>query len=414
MCIPTHDKAGKVKIKSTNELEGLKGFDPKDSYGYDTKTVDSDGKEHYYRNGKEFRIMKNTGTQMGVISNLITDMTLAGAYPDELAAAVRHSMVVIDAEKHHLDYKQSEIDNNVAALHKKYQGKATGGAATIISKAKGQKSVPKRQGSPIIDPETGKVSYKIADDAYYEVSKVDKRTGEVKTITKTRLQKSTKMAEADDAYELVSPARHKMELVYADYANTMKSMANQARKEMMSTGKVAYSATANKTYKAEVDSLKRKLNDALLNAPRERAAQLKANAEVERKIRSVMDENPGMSRKEAAKTIDPKKTGQQALSRYRTEVGSISRKDRSIKITDSEWAAIQAGAVSENILTKILNNTDPDSLRQRAMPKASSSLSTAQVNTIKAMRASNYTLAEIANKMGVPTSTVSNYLKGEN
>lgn len=414
MCIPTHDKAGKVKIKSTNELEGLKGFDPKDSYGYDTKTVDSDGKEHYYRNGKEFRIMKNTGTQMGVISNLITDMTLAGAYPDELAAAVRHSMVVIDAEKHHLDYKQSEIDNNVSALHKKYQGKATGGAATIISKAKGQKSVPKRQGSPIIDPETGKVSYKIADDAYYEVSKVDKRTGEVKTITKTRLQKSTKMAEADDAYELVSPARHKMELVYADYANTMKSMANQARKEMMSTGKVAYSATANKTYKAEVDSLKSKLNDALLNAPRERAAQLKANAEVERKIRSVMDENPGMSRKEAAKTIDPKKTGQQALSRYRTEVGSISRKDRSIKITDSEWAAIQAGAVSENILTKILNNTDPDSLRQRAMPKASSSLSTAQVNTIKAMRASNYTLAEIANKMGVPTSTVSNYLKGEN
>ena len=414
MCIPTHDKAGKVKIKSTNELEGLKGFDPKDSYGYDTKTVDSDGKEHYYRNGKEYRIMKNTGTQMGVISNLITDMTLAGASNDELAAAVRHSMVVIDAEKHHLDYKQSEIDNNVSALHKKYQGKATGGAATIISKAKGQQSVVKRQGSPIIDPETGKVSYKIADDAYYEAPKVDKRTGEVKTITKARLQKSTKMAEADDAYELVSPARHKMELVYADYANTMKSMANQARKEMMSTGKVAYSATANKTYKAEVDSLKRKLNDALLNAPRERAAQLKANAEVERKIRSVMEENPGMSRKEAAKTIDPKKTGQQALSRYRTEVGSISRKDRSIKITDSEWAAIQAGAVSENILTKILNNTDPDSLRQRAMPKASSSLSTAQVNTIKAMRASNYTLAEIANKMGVPTSTVSNYLKGEN
>ena len=52
---------------------------------------------------------------MGKISNLITDMTLLGASEDKLARAVRHSMVVIDDEKHHLDYKQSEKDNNIAA-----------------------------------------------------------------------------------------------------------------------------------------------------------------------------------------------------------------------------------------------------------------------------------------------------------
>lgn len=45
---------------------------------------------------------------MGVISNLITDMTLRGADEKELARAVKHSMVVIDAEKHGLDYKRSE------------------------------------------------------------------------------------------------------------------------------------------------------------------------------------------------------------------------------------------------------------------------------------------------------------------
>ena len=50
--------------------------------------------------GQKIKIMKNTQTEMGKISNLITDMTLKGATQDELARAVRHSMVVIDAEKH--------------------------------------------------------------------------------------------------------------------------------------------------------------------------------------------------------------------------------------------------------------------------------------------------------------------------
>lgn len=415
MCIPTHDKAGKVKITSTSPLKGLEGFDPKTAYPE--------------RPGMKY--MKNTGTQMGIISNLITDMTLKGATEPELARAVRHSMVVIDAEKHKLDYKQSEIDNGIASLKKKYQsyvgedGKVhTGGASTLISRSKGEQSVLKRQGSPLVnlkgkdwyDPSKpeGSLIWKTADDVAFDVQKVNKRTGEVSTITKYKTQKSTRMAETDDARTLISDADTAMERAYADYANRMKSLANRARKEMMTTGKIAYSQAAKTTYQAEVDSLMSKLNTALLNAPRERQAQLRANAEVESKIKAKIDANPGMTRKEAAKLIDVKKTSQQALTKYRQEVSSVSRRDRSINITDREWEAIQAGAISENKLKKILDNADVDSLRQRATPRATTTLSTAKINRIKALAASNYTLSEIANKLGISTSSVSNYLKGVN
>ena len=421
MVIPTHDKGGKVKITSTPPLKGLEGFDPKTSYGADKVVKDPDGTEHYYRNGQEYRRMRNTGTEMGKISNLITDMTLAGASDAEKAAAVRHSMVVIDAEKHKLDYKQSEIDNNIAALRKKYQAHVDadgvtryGGASTILSRSKGEVSVDKRQGTPKINikgkpdydptkPE-GALLYKSADDLEYTVKKVNKRTGEVTYETKTRKQQSTRMAEADDATELVSDARHPMEMVYADYANSMKALANRARKEMVSTGKIEYSSTAKATYQPEVDSLMAKLNTALLNTTRERAAQRKANAEVEAKKQANPDMKPG----------DVKKASQQALTKYRNDVGSIARSKRSIKITDREWEAIQAGAISESKLKQILNNTDVDNLRQRATPRNTTTLSTGKINKIKAMSNSNYSLSEIAAALGVSTSTVSNYLKGGN
>jgi DNA-binding CsgD family transcriptional regulator len=396
MCIPTHDKGGKVKIQSTPPLKGLEGFDPKTAYGPDT-----------YK-GRAIKTMKNTGTQMGIISNLITDMTLQGADDDELARAVRHSMVVIDAEKHKLDYKKSEIDNGISALKKKYQ---TGGASTLLSRSKGQTSVLKRQGSPLVnmkgkewyDPNKpeGSLIYKTADDASYSVRKVNKKTGEVETVTKYRMQKSTKMAETDDAYSLVSKANTPMERAYADYANKMKSLANQARKEMMNTGKIAYSSTAKATYQQEVSSLMSKLNTALLNAPRERQAQLKANAEINAKKLN----NPNM------KAGDIKKASQQALTKYRNQVGSVARSKRSIKITDKEWEAIQAGAISENYLKKILNNTDIETLRERATPRATTTLSQTKINRIKSLSASNYTLSEIAQKLGISTTTVSNYLK---
>lgn len=412
MCIPTHDKGGKVKITSTPPLQGLEGFDPKLSY------PERKGMKYMKDpvTGKD-----STQMQMGVISNLITDMTLAGASDAEKAAAVRHSMVVIDAGKHKLDYKQSEIDNNIAALKKKYQPKydadgnlvGYGGASTILSRSKGEISVDKRQGTPKInikgtkdyDPSRpeGALLYKTADDVEYTITKTNKRTGETTEVVKRRHQQSTRMAETDDAYTLVSEARHPMELVYADYANSMKALANQARKEMISTGKIAYSSSAKATYQKEVDSLEAKLNDALKNAPRERAALRIANAEVEAKKQANPD----------AKKDDIKKWNQQAMNRARSQIGAVARRDRNIDITDREWEAIQAGAISETQLKKILSNTDTAALRERATPKTSVTLSNAKVNKIKAMRESNCTLEQIAAACGCSTSTVSKYLKGE-
>ena len=406
MCIPTHDKGGKVKITNRDPLPGLEGFDPKTKYGPDSYA------------GREVRLMtkRGTQTQMGIISNLITDMTIAGANDTDLAAAVKHSMVVIDAEKHKLNYKQSEIDNNIPALHKRYQGKATGGASTILSRAKGEYSVPKRQGTPKINikgkewydptkPEGAKI-YRDADDLYYDVKTVNKRTGKVTVTTKMKTQKSTKMAEHDDAYDLVSTARHPIEIAYADYANSMKALANRARKEMVSTGKIQYSKTAKETYKEEVASLNSKLNEAQKNAARERAATRLAAAEINSKKKTAKENNEQLDKS------DVKKASQRAMSKYRDKVGSVSRRDRSIRITDREWAAIQAGAFSETQLKRLLNNTDVDVLRERATPRTSRSLSTSQINRIKAMSNSNYTLKEIADKLGVSTSTVAQYTKG--
>lgn len=381
MVIPCNSSKSKVKITSTPPLKGLEGFDPKLEYG---------GKPE-----GSFKLMRNTQKEMGVVSNLITDMTLKGATQDELARAVRHSMVVIDAEKHKLDYKQSEIDNGIASLKKKYQGTVDEdgryheGASTLISRAKSEVSVVKRQGSPRIDEETGEQIWKNVDDPIY----TDRRTGK----TKVRTQPSTKMAETKDAFTLVSEADTPVERAYATYANKMKALGNQARLEILATGKVPYSASAKETYQAEVDSLNAKLNVALKNAPRERQAQTMANAVVAAK----KQDNPGMTSGEI------KKASQQALTQARAAVGA---KRETIKITDREWEAIQAGAISENKLTQIIDNVDIDSLRQRATPRATTSLSLAKQAKIASMNASGYSTSEIAEALGVSTSTVSDYL----
>ncbi len=373
--IPT---GGKVKITSTPMLDGLKGFDAKLEYG---------GKKE-----GSFKLMNNTQTEMGIVSNLITDMTLKGATQDELAKVVRHSMVVIDAEKHKLDYRQSYKDNDIAYLKKKYQGYTDengvqkGGASTLISRAKSEIDVLKRKGSPIIDKDTGEISYKEVHEEYVN------KNGKVVS----RTQKSTQMAETKDAHSLSSG--HPMEEVYAEYANKMKAFANQARKEAMVTGKIQYSPSAKKVYQAEVDYLNAHLNIALKNAPRERDAQLRANTIVKAKIKA----NPDMTSGEI------KKASQQAITASRLLVGA---KRELITITDRAWEAIQAGAISENMLTKIINNVDSDALKQRAMPRSTNVLSTAKVNRLKHLMTSGYTTDEVARTLGISTSAVNKYLK---
>ena len=212
-----------------------------------------------------------------------------------------------------------------------------------------------------------------------------------------------------------------MEREYANFANNMKSMANRARVELSKTGKIAYSAKAKAAYKAEVDSLMAKLREAERNRPKERQALVMANAKVAASTAAVRNklkaENPGISDKDLDKLVrknfDVRKASQKALTNARHEVGSVSRRDRSIDITDREWEAIQAGAISESYLTRILNNSDVDKLRQRATPRKTQAITTSQINKINSLKNSNYTIAEIAEACGLSVTTVSKYLKGE-
>lgn len=383
--IPLSDK---VRVKSTKPLEGLEGFDPKTQYSTEGKT------------GVRIMTKSQTQREMGMVSNLITDMTLQGAPESDLVKAVRHSMVVIDAAKHKLDYKQSEIDNDIATLRVKYQPKydeagnvvGGGGAHTLISRKKQTIQVPERQGSGRIDPETGKVTYKETGRKYK-----DAKGNWVEAKTNVSL-----VNYVDDVNQLSSGTPQ--ERAYANYANSVKDLAAQARKAYATSPKLEYSSSANKVYKQEVEDLKAALALAEMNAPRERQAQVIANSVVKAKIQS----NPELADKANKKELN--KIKQAALYDARVSVGASGKETR-ISIKPREWEAIQAGAISDSMLSKILRYTDPDAVRSLAMPKSATQLSAVQVNKIKAMSSSGrYTIAQIADALGVSPSTVGEYL----
>lgn len=361
------------KVKSSPALKGLKDFDPQ-----------------VYKIPKGSNIPVMTSSQkameMGKVSNLITDMTIRGASQDELASAVRHSMVVIDGEKHKLNYKQSAEDNRIAALSKKYQGKAGGGASTLISRATSEKYIPERKarsaanGGPV-DPVTGKRMWE-------ETGRVVK---DANGNERPRTQKVAKLALTDDANTLSSGST--IEGVYATHSNRLKSLANEARRESMSTKDIPYSPSAKKAYAKEVASLDSKLNVAKQNQPRERQAQIVANGIVSAKRKA----NPNLEKDEV------KKIKSQALNAARVRTGANKQR---IQLTDGEWAAIQAGAISTHKLEEILRNSDVDSVRDRATPRAKPSVSTAKKARAKAMLASGYTQSEVADALGVPLSTL--------
>ena len=391
MVIPTNSK---IKITSKPGLKGLEGFDPKMAYG-----PDSEGSR-----GKEYRKMKDTQKQMGVVSNLITDMTIKGADDDELARAVRHSMVVIDAEKHGLDYKRSEKENGIAELKRKYQGHYDEdghyreGAGTLLSRAKGEQPVDKRQGSPRInekgkswyDPSRpeGAYIYKTADKLEY----VDK-DGK----TKRRTQKSTRMAETDDARTLMSDMAHPKEQVYAEYANELKALGNQARMEYLNTGRLKRNPSAAKVYAPEVLQLRSELKIAEMNAPRERRALALANSRAKAKIEA----DPSLTKEEI------KKIRNRETLKAREEVGAERHE---VKISDRQWEAIQAGAISDNELDRILKHANSDRVRELATPRATKELSPGKIGRIQALKASGYTNEQIASAVGCSTSTVKKYL----
>lgn len=398
------------KVKHEPPLQGLKKFDPQRQYApyHGMKTMDggiynAETRKVEFPPGKS-PSSRTKGVEMGKVSNLITDMTIRGADNDELAAAVRHSMVVIDAEKHSLNYRQSAIDNGISNLRKKYQTGVQGGASTVISNS-GKNATDKvnerrlrkqsegeidpvtgkrKNGGPI-DPATGKLVWVETGRNY-----IDKKTGET-VFNKTEVPR----LELYDAHKYDSGTVQ--EKLYADHSNRLKAMANEARKEMVHTPSVHVSNSAKKAYSAEVASLDESLALAMRNKPRERQAQILANAAYRQKI----DANPDLDES------DKKKLKSQALAEARTRMGAQRKK---ILLSDKEWDAIQAGAISNHKLEQILKEADMDRVRELATPRSMTLMTSVKQQRAQSMLASGYSQAEVADALGVSLTTLKNNL----
>lgn len=362
-------------IKTSPSLADLKNFDPKREY------PQYEGMKPMTSNG--------TQNQMGSISNLITDMTIKGAPQSELARAVRHSMVVIDAEKHKLNYKLSAEVNGINALKKKYQPQ--GGAATLISRAGAEvrlpetKPRPAKDGGPI-DKKTGELKFVPTGNTYVN------REG--KTIVKTNPEVK-RLSTITDARTLSSG--RPIESIYAKHSNIMKALANEARLELLKTPNLVYSPSANKAYADEVANLNAKYRVAKKNAPRERQAQILANAVVAAKKRS----NPEMDDESIGKVE------RQALAEMRVRTGA---QKSPVIITGSEWDAIQAGALSHTRVTEILKNADLDQVRKLATPRARTVMTSTKITRAKQLARSGKSQAEIATILGVSVGSVNDVL----
>lgn len=375
--IPT--KHNGVNIVNRPQLEGLKDFDPELKYsGYPGMPKMTDAQK---------------GREMGVVSNLLTDMTLQGASDDEVERALKQSMIVVDAQKHGYDYKRSADDLAIQDLKDKYQG--GGGASSLISKAKSPvyERAIKRYA---INPDTGE---KIP---VYDTNEwIDKKTGEIRYRTEERPYLST----VKDANEAVSPFQNAKEKSYANYSNSMKQLGNDARKKSLKVGSTVYDKDAAKIFEPEVTSIKDKIYKAVANAPKERQAQLFSASVVADKIRK--NEWDSKINKE-----DIKKVSTKSIAAARARYGAAGKNVR-ITLTDREWEAIQSGALHSTDINKVIRYGDKEALKKLAIPKTVSTLSESKKSRILAMNVSGYTIADIADTLGVSTSTVSRALKEE-
>lgn len=415
-----------VKFKTSKSLDGLPEFT-----------------ETFHNTYKAYEGMTPVGedgfnrqNQMGRASNLIQDMYLKGASPQEMVRAVEYSMIVIDAEKHNLNWKGAERSLGIQALKNEYQpkedpSKPGGGASTLISRSKGEVWVNDRKDTHRIDPETGKKIYyeypgfdkmtvkvgrknrnvyqdKDGNYFYYEGTGKDRSRVAVEDPTKIKVTKdlhnkiaSTQMAETDDAFTLSSGTV--MEAVYATHANKLKALANDCRKETLSIKAEPVNKQAAKVYAKEVESLNNKLDLVYANKPKERQAQAIASRVIEEKKAA----NPTMDKS------DTTKLQQRVITEARERVGSQSKNPRAkgniaIYIDDNEWEAIQAGAVPHTKLKAILNNSDMDRVRELAIPKDNRSLTSSKISRAKSLIARGYTQSEVADMLGVSVSTLRN------
>lgn len=421
------DPENYIHIQNRPPLEGLEDFEPKEKYGYDriekrmekVKKVDRNGKtvrdengkivyeevevKHYFKNGHEFKKMTNTQMQMGIVSNLMMDATLKGASDQDLAAIARHCQVVIDAEKHGLDWQQSERDNHIKELKKKYQeriededGSTHYGASTLITRAKSPTQVIKPTGTPRINPETGMEEYKesqLVPQTYY-----DKKTGKEKTRMEDVYLLDKIYQKGGTAFDLVNDKYNEKEVAYARYSDTLKAMANEARREIMKTGDIEFNKQAAVQYHDEAEHLLSEMMIAEMNAPKERMAQLYSRGMTLAKQR----DNPDMTKKEI------KKAAQQALAEGRLKYGASRHV---IDISPKEWEAIQAGAINKTNLRTILKYADGDKVREYATPKSAITLTVGQKTRIRNALDNGTPASRLAEQFHVSVSTINRLRK---
>ncbi|WP_278985349.1 helix-turn-helix domain-containing protein [Segatella bryantii] len=384
MVIPTKNQ----NLINKSPLEGLKDFD---TGMYELSKSDPKF-NRTWKKGSE-----TEHKQMGIISNLITDMTIQGASDDELARATRHAMVIIDTGKHHLDYWQSERDNNIPELIRKYQKKVdggAGGAGTLLSRAKGEKRIPERAVYAPIDPKTGKRMYRPTGGTHWDATKKKMVPNE---------EKITNMAYYDDARSLISTNGSLIEEIYAAHANALKALGNEARKQSMAVEIPKINKAAKDYYANEYQSLKDKVRVAKTNSPLERQAQIIFNEYWKTKL----IDNPSL-------ISDKSKQKKERAKLIRVARSRVGAKSQTINITEKEWDAIQANAVGSTLLKDILRFADADELKKRAMPKDwDVKISSAQKSRLKAMYDRGYTQAEIADALNISVSTVNKYISGD-
>ena len=391
------------EIRFREYFDELKNFEPKDQYrGYE---------------GMKKMTKKQRGTEMGRVTNLITDMTAQDAPPQDIIPAIKHSMVVIDAYKHGLNWKQSEQDNHIAELIKRYQTQPNGhvgGATTLFSKASSTTYIPHRRYKGY-DPETGEhiwentnqinkiAKYKTVKgpdgkplkDEHGKEIRIYQKDAEGNQIYKEqeRLVRSTQMADTNDAFTLVSKYNKPIEQIYARYANSMKALGNEARKEAAKTPRLKQDANAKAIYANEVKSIMAKLKGALMNKPLERQALILTDAEI--KIRKV--ENQEMSADEE------KKLKNRLMNENRYRVGAFKN---AIELTDDEMKAMNSGALSDTMARSVFMNMTANYRNSLFMPKAENRLSPAQVAKAERMLRKGASQGDVAAELGISVDTL--------
>ena len=329
----------------------------------------------------------------------------------EIARAVKHSMVVIDAEKHKLNYKRSAEENGIDALMKRYM--------THVDRVKYgelERWNPKtRKMDRVIDPE--KLKKDLNPDAKYTSASTIISRHKQTVITdgyqvevpdyKSKKDGATKMVWRNkketyvinmlkDANVLLGPNATKTEHHYADYVNDLKAFKNKVDDEMANIKMPARDPKAAKIYASEVLSMKEKVDQVKVNRIKERQAQRMAEVTSKAEIARRSED-------EVLKKDDISRIKQQALNKARSMVGAGRNP---VKITDDEWDAVQANAVSGTLLKELVSFMDDAQLKTLATPRENKVMTDSRKAKAKALLANGYTISQVAEAMGVSPSTI--------